>query len=137
MIRFLVLCLLLVACVPASDTPRDFSEDIAQAKSLYNAGNYDEAQQAFDKIEAEAKAASNRFAEAQSLFYLGLILRNEGEFQEALRALRESAILYRSQEDKLGEARAFNSVGITYDYLNLPLKAQSCLRTSQATFYGY
>lgn len=75
-----------------------YSESFNRADKLYFDGDYGQARTAFREVIARAKAAGNKDEAARGLSQLGWMSADLGRYAEAVRLLRESALLT-PQED--------------------------------------
>ena len=87
---------------------------IKQARSLYVAGNFEEARQVYEELLPDLRAQGPSRDLAQVLSDLFYILNTSGAYDRAVSLAKEHVEVCRSLRDALCEAQAHNDAGVAY-----------------------
>lgn len=100
------------ASVPAQQPPGDLKSQVEQARSLYERGNYEEAQKMYDSLLPRLRAQGPSKELSEVLAVESDAANTAGNYDLAISMAREMAAVCRQLHDSLCEAKALNDEGL-------------------------
>jgi tetratricopeptide (TPR) repeat protein len=97
-------------------------------------GSFDQGQAHLSQAVAGFRKLGNRTDEARAHINMGLVLRLQGRYGDALSAARKALRLYRAAGHPGGQAGALNNVGLYHIYLGNYEEALACCQKALARF---
>jgi tetratricopeptide (TPR) repeat protein len=133
----LKLCVIVLSLFAGEQSPGDsvrVATFIQQAK-LAAEKRPDSIQYYVDKAYTLANSIEKKTQKGKFLNQIGLLYKNYiAEADGAIRIFRESAKVYRSDNNYWGEGNAYNNIGLTYESLGLFSQALQCLDSALQIF---